>query len=102
MNDFPKLDFSKIKDKYPDSGVFYNGSKVDLMTFSFVRVNGGLMVSFFVGVKSENSGTLGALSPSGDGALSSECFIPNAEYCALIDGDLINIESEVLEHFTCQ
>tara|TARA_Y100000310_G_C20704371_1_gene833822 strand:- start:41832 stop:42140 length:309 start_codon:yes stop_codon:yes gene_type:complete len=102
MNDFPKLDFSKIKKKYPDSGIYYSGKKVDLMTFSFVRVDGGLRVCFFVGVKGRSGGTFGALSPNGCDALSSECFIPNAEYCALIDGDLVNIETEALEHFTCQ
>lgn len=90
---YPKLDFGKIKSKYPDSGIYVNGNRVKMMMFSFARVNNGLNVRFYV------NGESGAIPSKNGDPLSSECFIKDAEYCALVDGELINIESEVLESF---
>ncbi|AGR46523.1 hypothetical protein TW1_007 [Pseudoalteromonas phage TW1] len=89
----PKLDFEKIKSKYPDSGIYVNGNRVKMMAFSFVRVDNGLNVRFYV------NGENGGIPDRNGEPLSSECFIEDAEYCALVDGELINIENEVLESF---
>lgn len=89
----PNLDFGKIKSKYPSSGIYVSGNRVKMMTFSFARVNDGLSVKFYV------NGENGAMPDRNGEPLSSECFIEDAEYCALVDGELINIENEVLENF---